>query len=146
VTELRSSIRETFDVSCDILVAGGGAAGMIAALRAKQAGATVLVVERDAVPGGSTALSAGLIPAAETLFQREAGVIDSKRRFADDIIAKAHGEPDPRAVATVVGAVGPAIEWLADAHGLPISVITNFTYPVIPRCACMGCRAGPAQN
>jgi len=129
MAELRSSIGETFDVSCDVLVAGGGAAGMIAALRAKQAGAEVLVVERDAVPRGSTALSAGLIPAAETRFQRVAGVTDSKQRFADDIMAKARGEPDPRAVATVVEAVGPAIEWLADAHGLPFSVITNFTYP-----------------
>jgi fumarate reductase flavoprotein subunit len=102
---------------------------MIAALRAKQAGAEVLLVERDAVPRGSTALSAGLIPAAETRFQREAGVTDSKQRFAADIMAKADGEPDPVAVAAVVEAVGAAIEWLADAHGLPFSVITNFTYP-----------------
>jgi len=129
MAELRSSTGVTFDVSCDVLVAGGGAAGLIAALRAKEAGAEVLVAERDAVPRGSTALSAGLIPAAETRFQRQAGVIDSKQRFADDIIAKAHGEPESRAVATVVEAVGPAIEWLADAHGLPFSVITNFTYP-----------------
>ena len=129
MAELRSSTGVTFDVGCDVLVAGGGAAGMIAALRAKLAGADVLVVERDAVPSGSTALSAGLIPAAESRFQREAGVADSKRSFADDIMAKAHGEPDPCAVAAVVEAVGPAIEWLADAHGLPFSVITNFTYP-----------------
>ncbi len=127
--DLRSSTGVTFDVSCDVLVAGGGAAGLIAALRARQAGAEVLVVERDAVPRGSTALSAGLIPAAETRFQREAGVVDSKAQFADDIMAKADGEPDPRAVAAVVDSVGPAIEWLAQAHGLPFSVITNFTYP-----------------
>ena len=127
--ELRSSDGVTFEVACDVLVAGGGAAGLIAALRAKQAGANVLVVERDAVPRGSTALSAGLIPAAQTRFQREADVADSRQQFADDIMAKAHGEPDARAVAAVVDAVGPAIEWLADAHGLPFSVISNFTYP-----------------
>jgi hypothetical protein len=33
-----------------------------------------VVIERDAVPGGSTALSAGLIPAAGTRFQRAKGV------------------------------------------------------------------------
>ena len=126
---LQSSSGVTFEVGCDVLVAGGGAAGMIAALRAKQAGADVLIVERDAVPRGSTALSAGLIPAAETRFQREAGLVDSKPWFAADIMAKAHGEPDPGAVAAVVEAVGRAIEWLADAHGLPFSVITNFIYP-----------------
>jgi fumarate reductase flavoprotein subunit len=129
MADLQSSTGVTFEAGCDVLVAGGGAAGMIAALRAKQAGAEVLLVERDAVPRGSTALSAGLIPAAETRFQREAGVTDSKQRFADDIMAKADGEPDPGAVASVVEAVGAAIEWLADAHGLPFSVITNFAYP-----------------
>ena len=126
---LRSSAGVAFGISCDVLVAGGGAAGLIAALRAKQAGAEVLVVERDAIPRGSTALSAGLIPAAETRFQREAGVSDSKAQFVRDIMAKAHGEPDSRAVAAVVEAVGPAIEWLAQAHGLPFSVIINFNYP-----------------
>lgn len=129
MADLQASTGVTYEVGCDVLVAGGGAAGMIAALRARQAGADVLVVERDAVARGSTALSAGLIPAAETRFQREAGVTDSRQRFADDIMAKAHGEPDPCAVASVVEAVGPAIEWLADAHGLPFSVITNFIYP-----------------
>ena len=126
---LRSSAGVGFDVACDVLVAGGGAAGLIAALRAKEAGAGVLVVERDAVPRGSTALSAGLIPAADTRFQREADISDSRQAFADDIMAKAHGEPDREAVAAVVDAVGPAIEWLADAHGLAFSVISNFTYP-----------------
>ena len=129
MADLQSSTGVTFEAGSDVLVAGGGAAGMIAALRARQAGADVLVVERDAVARGSTALSAGLIPAAETRFQREAGVTDSRQRFADDIMAKAYGEPDPCAVASVVEAVGPAIEWLADAHGLPFSVITNFIYP-----------------
>jgi fumarate reductase flavoprotein subunit len=129
MADLRSSTDVTFGAACDVLVAGGGAAGLIAALRARQAGAEVLVVERDAVPRGSTALSAGLIPAAETRFQRAAGIADSKGQFEDDIMAKAHGEPDPRAVATVVDAVGRAIEWLADVHELPFSVITNFGYP-----------------
>jgi len=32
---LRSSAGVGFDVACDVLVAGGGAAGLIAALRAK---------------------------------------------------------------------------------------------------------------
>ncbi|WP_246662004.1 FAD-dependent oxidoreductase [Prosthecodimorpha hirschii] len=118
-----------FEAGCDVLVIGAGAAGLIAALKAQEAGATVLVVERDAVARGSTALSAGLVPAAETRFQREAGIADSKAGFAADILAKAHGEPDPEAVALVVDQVGGVLEWLADRHGLPFSVIDNFTYP-----------------
>ena len=108
---------------------GAGAAGLIAALRAREAGAHVLVLERDALPRGSTALSAGLIPAAETRFQRQAGIADSKASFAADIMAKAHGEPDFDAVSRVTDVAGEALEWLADAHGLPFSVIDNFSYP-----------------
>lgn len=119
----------SFDASCDVLVIGAGAAGLIAAMRAHEAGASVLVLERDAVPRGSTALSAGLIPAADTRFQRQVGITDSEAAFAADILAKAHGEPDPVQVERVVGCVGRALEWLADAHGLPFSVIDNFNYP-----------------
>lgn len=118
-----------FEAECDVLVIGAGAAGLVAALRAREAGADVVVVERDAVPRGSTALSAGLIPAAGTRFQRAAGLADSKAAFVADILRKAAGAPDPAAVARVVDVVGDAIEWLADRYGLPFSVITDFTYP-----------------
>jgi fumarate reductase flavoprotein subunit len=113
----------------DVVIIGGGAAGLIAALRALAAGASVLVIERDAVPQGSTALSAGLIPAAATKFQRAAGLADSHAGFVDDIMAKADGEPDRAAVTTVVTAVSTAIDWLAEQHDLQFSVISDFRYP-----------------
>ncbi len=118
-----------FAASTGVLVIGAGAGGLIAALRARQAGAEVLVLERDAVPRGSTALSAGLIPAAGTRFQRAAGITDTQEDFAADILSKAHGEPDAARVRSAVSAVGPALEWLAERHDLPFSIITNFTYP-----------------
>jgi fumarate reductase flavoprotein subunit len=115
--------------ACDILVVGAGAAGLIAALRAVEDGASVVVLERDAVPRGSTALSAGLIPAAGTRVQRAVGIADSEALFSGDIIAKSHGEADQEAVAILVGAAAPAIDWLSERHGLPFSVIENFSYP-----------------
>jgi fumarate reductase flavoprotein subunit len=119
----------TAETDVDVAIVGAGAAGLIAALRAHAAGARVVVFERDAVPSGSTALSAGLIPAAATRFQRAAALDDSVELFTADILAKAGGEPDTATVATVTAAVGPALEWLADAHGLPFSVIADFRYP-----------------
>jgi len=118
-----------YDVTVPVVIVGAGAAGLCAALAAREAGAEVLVLERDPVPRGSTALSAGLIPAPGTRWQRDAGIEDSAEGFAADILAKAGGEPDPAAVRTVTEAVGPALEWLADAHGLDFSVITDFRYP-----------------
>jgi len=119
----------SFEFEVPVVVVGGGAAGMIAALAAHEQGAEVLVLERDALPQGSTALSAGLIPAPGTRWQQAAGVEDSPERFAADITKKAKGEPDPAEVALVTQAVGPALEWLADRYGLPFSLVDNFTYP-----------------
>jgi fumarate reductase flavoprotein subunit len=120
---------DAFPVLVPVVIIGAGAAGLVAALRARAAGAEVLVIERDATPSGSTALSAGLIPAAGTRFQTEAGIKDSPRQFAADILAKAEGRSDPTRAALAARTVGAALEWLADRHALPFSVITNFTYP-----------------
>ena len=120
---------EAFDPHVPLLIIGAGAAGLCAALAAQEAGAEPVVVERDAVPSGSTALSAGLIPAAGTRFQRDKGIADSAVLFAADIQRKAHGENDPAIVEVIAANAGPTIEWLADRYGFPFDVIDNFNYP-----------------
>jgi fumarate reductase flavoprotein subunit len=87
-----------FSTHVPLLIVGAGAAGLCAALAAKEAGVDAVVVERDAVPMGSTALSAGLIPAAGTRFQRAKGIADSSLLLAADIQRKAKGEADPAVV------------------------------------------------
>lgn len=129
MADIRMMEPTPFDVETGILVIGAGAGGLVTALRARATGAEVLVLERDPLPRGSTALSAGLIPAAGTRFQAAAGISDSEAAFAEDIRRKAkHRNESPR-IEMAVRAIGPALEWLADAHGLPFSVIDNFTYP-----------------
>ena len=120
---------EKFGAQVALLIVGAGAAGLCAALAAKEAGVDAVVIERDAVPSGSTALSAGLIPAAGTRFQRDQGIADSPELFAADIRRKAHDEGDPTIVDAVARGAGPLIEWLADSYGLPFDVVDNFNYP-----------------
>ncbi|TQF82796.1 FAD-binding protein [Elioraea sp. Yellowstone] len=118
-----------FGAEAEVVIVGGGAAGMVAALAAAEAGAEPVVVERDAVPRGSTALSAGLIPAAGTRWQRAAGIADDAARFAADIQRKAKGEADEAVLAAVTRTIAGTLEWLADSHGLAFSVVTDFLYP-----------------
>ncbi len=120
---------ETFNTHVPVLIVGAGAAGLCAALAAKEAGIDPVVVERDAVPSGSTALSAGLIPAAGTRFQRAKGIADSPAVFAADIQRKAKNEADPAVVEAVAQGAGPLVEWLAGQYGLPFDVVDNFNYP-----------------
>ena len=134
---------EKFAAETPLLIIGAGAAGLCAALAAKEAGVDAVLIERDAVPAGSTALSAGLIPAAGTRFQRAKGIADSPQLFAADIQRKAKGEADAAVVDAVAqgagvtdrmaggplrlavrrdrqfqlsGPFGHADAWLADAH------------------------------
>jgi fumarate reductase flavoprotein subunit len=120
---------ERFDSHVPVLIIGAGACGLVAALAARDAGAEVLVLERDATPAGSTALSSGFIPAAHTRFQREKGIADSPERFASDLQRKNHGAADPRLVEAICRASGPTIEWLADRHGIEFVLLEGFLYP-----------------
>lgn len=120
---------ERWDVTTDVVVIGGGACGIVAGLRALEAGADVLVLERDAVSSGSTALSSGFIPAPGTRFQHALGVEDSPELLAQDIQAKARGGAHPGITRTVAHQIGPALEWLADRDGLEWIVLDDFLYP-----------------
>jgi fumarate reductase flavoprotein subunit len=120
---------ERFDAQVPLLIIGAGAAGLCAALAAKQTGVEPVLIERDAVPSGSTALSAGLIPAAGTRFQRAKNIGDSAELFAADIKRKAHGGSDSVIVEVVSRGAGPLVEWLSDCYGLPFDVVDNFKYP-----------------
>ncbi|MEM7711186.1 MAG: FAD-dependent oxidoreductase, partial [Pseudomonadota bacterium] len=118
-----------FDLDVPLLIVGAGACGLTAALAAADAGVAPLVVEADPTPAGSTALSAGLIPAAGTALQRAAGIADDPARFAADIQAKAHHENPQALVDLLAGAAAPAIDWLVGVHGLPFSLVDDFDYP-----------------
>jgi fumarate reductase flavoprotein subunit len=118
-----------FDAEVPVAILGAGAAGLTAALACAEAGVEPLVIERDAVPRGSTALSAGLIPAAGTRWQRAHGIADEPARFAEDIARKTQGRADPALAAIVAREAAPTLEWLADHHGLALSLVHDFDYP-----------------
>ncbi len=114
------------DFRVPVLVAGGGACGAVAALAAHESGADVLVLEQDAVPRGSTAMSQGLICAAGTAAQRAAGVADDAERFGADILAKTRGHTDPALARAIAAEAGPCLDWLTARHGLPHTLDTGF--------------------
>lgn len=112
-----------------VAIVGAGACGLTAALALQRAGVEAVVLERDAFPAGSTALSSGFIPAPGTQAQRALGIDDSPAQLAADIQAKAHGEAAPHLAHAYAQAIGPAMDALAEHHGLPWQVLTGFLYP-----------------
>lgn len=79
--------------AADIVVVGGGGSGYCAAIEAGRAGSSVLILEKGAFCGGDTALSEGMIQAADTPEQRDiAGFdTDTTEKFAKQQIAYAQG-------------------------------------------------------
>ena len=113
-----------------VAIVGAGACGLTAALMLRDAGIDCVLLERDASPQGSTALSSGFIPAAGTAVQRAAGVHDdSAARFAADIQAKAHGRAAPHLVAAYTETIAPALDTLQQRHGIAFELLDGFLYP-----------------
>jgi fumarate reductase flavoprotein subunit len=112
-----------------VAIVGAGACGLAAAIFLRDAGIEAVLLERDARPQGSTALSSGFIPAAGTAVQRAAGVEDSAARFAADIQAKARGTAAPHLVAAYTEAIAPALDALQQRHGLGFELLDGFLYP-----------------
>ncbi|WP_420394661.1 FAD-dependent oxidoreductase [Acuticoccus sp.] len=118
------------EVVADVVVVGAGACGLTAALAAADRGVEVIVLERDASPSGSTAMSSGFVPAPATRFQRAIGVTDDgPERLTADIIAKSHGTSDARLARLAASTIGEAVEWLADAASCDWQVLDGFLYP-----------------
>ena len=111
----------TFEIHVPVVVVGAGGCGLTAALAAHQAGAEVLVLERDPTPMGTTAMSTGLIPGAGTRFQKEQGIDDTPELFAADIVNKCRGETDPEMALNLATESAATIEWLADNQQVPLS-------------------------
>ena len=118
-----------FADEAEVLIIGAGACGLTAALSARDAGSEVLALERDASPSGSTALSSGFIPAPGTRAQAVVGIDDDAARFAADIQAKSKGKAVAELVDLAAQEIGPALDWLQEAHGLEWTVIQDFLYP-----------------
>ena len=130
VRSIRRSASIEADAQVAVAIVGGGACGLTAALMLADAGIDCVVLERDALPSGSTALSSGFIPAPGTRVQRELGVADDNAaRFAADIQAKAHGRAAPALVDAYATAIGPALDALQARHGLQWVVLDGFLYP-----------------
>lgn len=96
----------------DVVVIGGGGAGLSAAVSAAEEGASVLLFESEQVLGGSTQLSAGLFTAAGTSVQAELGVDDSPEKFFQHYMDLNRWLLNPGLIRAFCENAGPALEWL----------------------------------
>ena len=102
---------------------------MVASLAAAEQGARVVLLEKTGRPGGNTAMSQGMIPAAGTRFQREVGIHDSSESMARDIFSKNNRESDAGLTLLLCSQSKHLVEWLVDVIGINLRLVTEFAYP-----------------
>nr|WP_294555742.1 FAD-dependent oxidoreductase [uncultured Rhodopila sp.] len=78
MTSGREKEEKTVRLDCDLLVVGSGAGGLSAAVTAAWHGLKVIVAEKEAVFGGTTAWSGGWIWAPLNPLARRAGIIENE--------------------------------------------------------------------
>jgi len=97
--------------STDVVVIGSGAAGLSAAIEARQAGVAVMVFEKMPVAGGNTRISDGGLSAPGNFMQKRLGITDSVQMFYDDIMRAGLGLNHPELVNIFAQNASDAIDW-----------------------------------
>lgn len=115
-----SEMKEEYDV----VVIGSGGAGMSAAIAAKDAGASVVILEKMPVIGGNTSKSSAGMNASETKFQKEQGIQDSNDLFYEETLKGGKGTNDKELLHYLVDNSASAIDWL-DSMDITLDNITT---------------------
>ena len=113
----------------DVVVVGSGGCGLSAAIAAGQGGAEVLLLEKQKQPLSNTARSGGMIPAAGTRLQAEAGILETPEEFSEDIFRKNGHTSDPEMTLHLAHISKDLIEWLIDEVGVDLVFSHDFKYP-----------------
>ena len=103
----------------DLIVVGGGTAGMPAALFATERGARVLLIDIAPQLGGTMDRSSGQVAAAGTVWQQEQGIVDSPDAHYDDVMRINRHTSDPRLTRLLVDNAADTLNWFA-ARGFTV--------------------------
>lgn len=98
----------------DLIIVGGGGAGLAAGIMAKKQGASVMVLEADTRLGGATALSAAVMYACNTSVQKARGIEDTPDAMFNYMMTLAAWDTYPRNMRILCEQSGPALEWLIE--------------------------------
>ena len=100
-----------WDETYDVVVVGTGFAGLSAAIEARLAGASVLVIDKMPVHGGNSIINGGDFAAAGNSFQKEAGVQDSPELMLKDMMKAGSYLNHPPLARLVAERSNEALEW-----------------------------------
>ncbi|MBM3514200.1 MAG: FAD-dependent oxidoreductase [Alphaproteobacteria bacterium] len=104
----------------DLIIVGGGTAGMTAATFAAKRNANVLILDAADRIGGTLWLSTGQISAAGTKLQKKLGINDTPEAHLEDIMRISRGTADRTIAKLAVDNAAAAFDWLCDSGLVPV--------------------------
>lgn len=116
--EAEAAASETIEVTADVVVVGAGGAGVAAAVEAADNGASVVLLEKMAQIGGTTATSQGMIAGYETKYTK---ALDAHHTFEEmyaNLMNNASYRLDPALTKITVERSGETIDWLNERLGM----------------------------
>jgi len=117
-------VEEVNTVTFDVAVIGGGAAGLAAAIEAANAGASVVLLEKLPMLGGSTLVSGGIVYGTGFRIQTEAGIEDSVDAMVAYWMERAENKANEDYLRFVAERSGETIDWLES-----VGVVFGAPYP-----------------
>ncbi|MGF6971421.1 succinate dehydrogenase/fumarate reductase flavoprotein subunit [Paraburkholderia sp. WC7.3g] len=98
----------TKEITCDLVVVGSGAAGLATAITARKRGLDVIVLEKEPVFGGTTALSGGVLWIPLSKYGRQQNPADTVERVREYMMSETGNNFDAAAVQCFIDN-GPAM-------------------------------------
>ena len=120
-----SNVPSSWDKEVDVIVCGGGGSGLTAAYAAIEGGASVLVLEKSSVCGGTTALAEGAVQAAGTPWQKELTSYqnDTPEKLFNFWMTNGEGLVEEELVKNMADNAADNLQWLADSFDITFSKV-----------------------
>lgn len=115
-TKVETVVEKAEDVTIEteIVVIGGGGAGLAAAVQANQLGSKVLVLEKMGKVGGNTILAGGALNAVNDRSEQAIAYNDSVEWHYTQTLSGGDYQGDPVLVHTLVSNAWAGVQWLMD--------------------------------
>ncbi len=111
-------VEETLEA--DVVVLGGGAAGLTAGIKALQGGASVILLEKTAMTGGASAMAGAGTKATGSKWSIESGSTETAEDFIKQITENGHHKNHMPTVENFARTLGTAFDWLVAEDGAAV--------------------------